>query len=92
MSENIGASLDAMARRHMDGECSAMAVAIVRILTRLVAPVGYAEKVLARGDKIELLVDKTSNLEAQSFAFRKRSDELKWAMVRAHAALLARAR
>eukprot|EP01094_Clydonella_sp_ATCC50884_P012143 TRINITY_DN2205_c0_g1_i1.p2 TRINITY_DN2205_c0_g1~~TRINITY_DN2205_c0_g1_i1.p2 ORF type:complete len:234 (-),score=61.86 TRINITY_DN2205_c0_g1_i1:197-856(-) len=39
------------------------------------------EKVLNRGERIELLVDKTSHLEASSNTFRKRSESLKWAMI-----------
>ncbi|KAJ3156694.1 Vesicle-associated membrane protein [Geranomyces michiganensis] len=35
------------------------------------------EKVLERGDRIEILVDKTDNLNATSFAFKKRSTALR---------------
>ncbi|CAG8481948.1 5159_t:CDS:2 [Ambispora leptoticha] len=35
------------------------------------------ERVLERGERIELLVDKTDNLNQQAFAFRKRSTALK---------------
>jgi len=35
------------------------------------------EKVLERGERIEILVDKTDNLNQQSFAFKKRSTALK---------------
>lgn len=38
------------------------------------------EKVLERGEKIELLVDKTENLNQQAFKFRKQSSALKRAM------------
>ncbi|KAI8981981.1 putative vesicle-associated membrane protein [Mycotypha africana] len=38
------------------------------------------ERVLERGDRIELLVDKTDNLNQQAFAFKKRSTQLKRAM------------
>jgi hypothetical protein len=33
--------------------------------------------VLERGERIELLVDKTDNLNQQAFAFKKRSTQLK---------------
>jgi vesicle-associated membrane protein 7 len=35
------------------------------------------ERVLARGERIELLVNKTDNLNQQAFAFRKRSTALR---------------
>ncbi|OMJ12730.1 Vesicle-associated membrane protein [Smittium culicis] len=35
------------------------------------------ERVLERGDRIDLLVDKTNNLSTEAFAFRKRSTALK---------------
>lgn len=35
------------------------------------------EKVLERGDRIDILVDKTSHLNATSFAFKKRSTALR---------------
>ena len=35
------------------------------------------ERVLERGERIELLVDKTDNLNQQAFAFRKRSTALR---------------
>ncbi len=35
------------------------------------------ERVLERGERIELLVDKTDNLNQQAFAFKKRSTALK---------------
>ncbi|KAG0307394.1 hypothetical protein BGZ98_000359 [Dissophora globulifera] len=38
------------------------------------------ERVLERGERIELLVDKTDNLNQQAFAFKKRSTALKRAM------------
>ena len=38
------------------------------------------EKVLKRGEKIELLVDKTDNLNQQSIRFKKHSTQLKQAM------------
>ncbi|KAG9307254.1 hypothetical protein G9A89_017082 [Geosiphon pyriformis] len=38
------------------------------------------ERVLERGERIELLVDKTDNLNQQAFAFRKRSTALKRSM------------
>eukprot|EP00161_Ancyromonas_sigmoides_P025470 TRINITY_DN8531_c0_g3_i1.p2 TRINITY_DN8531_c0_g3~~TRINITY_DN8531_c0_g3_i1.p2 ORF type:complete len:258 (-),score=67.48 TRINITY_DN8531_c0_g3_i1:165-938(-) len=38
------------------------------------------EKVLERGEKIELLVDKTENLNAQAFQFKKKATNLKRAM------------
>mmetsp|Transcript_41536 Transcript_41536/g.97617 ORF Transcript_41536/g.97617 Transcript_41536/m.97617 type:complete len:217 (-) Transcript_41536:25-675(-) len=38
------------------------------------------EKVLKRGEKIELLVDKTDNLNQQSIRFKKHSSQLKHAM------------
>ncbi|KAI9320113.1 synaptobrevin domain-containing protein [Dichotomocladium elegans] len=38
------------------------------------------ERVLERGERIELLVDKTDNLNSQAFAFKKRSTQLKRAM------------
>eukprot|EP00286_Rhodomonas_abbreviata_P017870 CAMPEP_0181323948 /NCGR_PEP_ID=MMETSP1101-20121128/20076_1 /TAXON_ID=46948 /ORGANISM="Rhodomonas abbreviata, Strain Caron Lab Isolate" /LENGTH=189 /DNA_ID=CAMNT_0023432047 /DNA_START=149 /DNA_END=715 /DNA_ORIENTATION=+ len=38
------------------------------------------EKVLKRGEKIELLVDKTDNLNQQSIRFKKHSTQLKHAM------------
>ncbi|KAI7901051.1 synaptobrevin-domain-containing protein [Cokeromyces recurvatus] len=38
------------------------------------------ERVLERGERIELLVDKTDNLNQQAFAFKKRSTHLKRAM------------
>lgn len=38
------------------------------------------EKVLKRGEKIELLVDKTDNLNQQSIRFKKHSNQLKTAM------------
>ncbi|KAI8925737.1 synaptobrevin-domain-containing protein [Entophlyctis helioformis] len=38
------------------------------------------EKVLARGERIDLLVDKTESLTQASFAFKKRSTQLKRAM------------
>uniref|UniRef100_A0A6U4MYF0 V-SNARE coiled-coil homology domain-containing protein n=1 Tax=Hemiselmis andersenii TaxID=464988 RepID=A0A6U4MYF0_HEMAN len=38
------------------------------------------EKVLKRGEKIELLVDKTDNLNQQSIRFKKHSSQLKTAM------------
>jgi hypothetical protein len=37
----------------------------------------YIERVLERGERIELLVDKTDNLNQQAFAFRKRSTALR---------------
>lgn len=39
--------------------------------------VGNIDKILERGDKIELLVDKTSNLSSEAFRFRKSSGVLK---------------
>lgn len=38
------------------------------------------ERVLERGEKIELLVDKTENLNAQAFRFKKQSTNLRRAM------------
>ncbi|KAG0003264.1 Vesicle-associated membrane protein [Modicella reniformis] len=38
------------------------------------------ERVLERGERIELLVDKTDNLNQQAYAFKKRSTALKRAM------------
>ncbi|KAG0216691.1 hypothetical protein BGX33_012284 [Mortierella sp. NVP41] len=38
------------------------------------------ERVLERGERIELLVDKTDNLNQQAFAFKKRSTALKRTM------------
>jgi len=38
------------------------------------------ERVLERGERIELLVDKTDNLNQQAFAFKKRSTQLKRSM------------
>jgi uncharacterized protein HemX len=38
------------------------------------------ERVLERGEKIELLVDKTENLNAQAFRFKKQSTTLRRAM------------
>ncbi|CAB4433000.1 unnamed protein product [Rhizophagus irregularis] len=38
------------------------------------------ERVLARGERIELLVNKTDNLNQQAFAFRKRSTALRRSM------------
>jgi len=38
------------------------------------------ERVLERGERIELLVDKTDNLNQQAFAFKKRSTALKRSM------------
>ncbi|KAI7830447.1 R-SNARE, VAMP71-family [Gamsiella multidivaricata] len=38
------------------------------------------ERVLERGERIELLVDKTDNLNQQAYAFKKRSTTLKRAM------------
>ncbi|KAF9148686.1 hypothetical protein BG015_009571 [Linnemannia schmuckeri] len=38
------------------------------------------ERVLERGERIELLVDKTDNLNQQAFAFKKRSTQLKRTM------------
>jgi vesicle-associated membrane protein 7 len=35
------------------------------------------ERVLERGERIELLVDKTDNLNQQAFQFKKRSTQLK---------------
>ena len=35
---------------------------------------------MERGERIELLVDKTDNLNQQAFAFKKRSTQLKRAM------------
>ena len=40
----------------------------------------FAEKVLERGEKIELLVDKTDRLNQQAFKFEKQSKKLKNAM------------
>lgn len=37
----------------------------------------FLERVLERGERIELLVDKTDNLNQQAFAFKKRSTALK---------------
>ena len=42
--------------------------------------VGPAEKVLERGERMELLVDKTDNLNQQAFQFKKKSTQLKRAM------------
>jgi len=39
------------------------------------------ENLLERGDRIELLVDKTQHLENQSLQFRKSSNKLKWYMI-----------
>lgn len=39
------------------------------------------ERVLERGERIELLVDKTDNLNQQAFAFKKRSTQLKVIMI-----------
>jgi vesicle-associated membrane protein 7 len=38
------------------------------------------EQVLARGEKIELLVDKTENLNQQAFKFKRQSRDLKNSM------------
>lgn len=38
------------------------------------------ERVLERGEKIELLVDKTENLNAQAFRFKKQSTHLRRSM------------
>jgi vesicle-associated membrane protein 7 len=38
------------------------------------------EMVLERGEKLELLVDKTEQLQSQAFKFEKSSKELKMAM------------
>ena len=38
------------------------------------------EKVLERGEKIEVLVDKTDNLNQSSFAFKKRSTAIRRSM------------
>jgi vesicle-associated membrane protein 7 len=43
-------------------------------------PHGPAEKVLERGERIDILVDKTDNLNQASFAFKKRSTALRRAM------------
>lgn len=42
--------------------------------------VANIDKVLERGEKIELLVDKAENLNQQAFKFRKQSSALKSAM------------
>ena len=42
--------------------------------------VSNIEKVLERGERIELLVDRTDNLSAQAFQFKKKSTQLKRAM------------
>jgi hypothetical protein len=41
---------------------------------------GAAEKVMERGEKMDLLVDKTDNLNQQAFQFKKKSTQLKRAM------------
>lgn len=40
----------------------------------------FAEKVLERGERMDLLVDKTDNLNQQAFQFKKKSTQLKRAM------------
>eukprot|EP00735_Rhodelphis_limneticus_P003370 TRINITY_DN14834_c0_g1::TRINITY_DN14834_c0_g1_i1::g.16286::m.16286 TRINITY_DN14834_c0_g1::TRINITY_DN14834_c0_g1_i1::g.16286 ORF type:complete len:218 (-),score=81.04,sp/Q86AQ7/VAM7B_DICDI/62.37/1e-85,Synaptobrevin/PF00957.16/6.3e+03,Synaptobrevin/PF00957.16/1.5e-34,Longin/PF13774.1/2e-23,DUF1798/PF08807.5/0.022,UvsY/PF11056.3/0.17,DUF16/PF01519.11/0.23 TRINITY_DN14834_c0_g1_i1:594-1247(-) len=47
------------------------------------------EKVLERGEKIELLVDKTENLNQQAFMFKKQATRLKHAMWWKNAKLMA---
>eukprot|EP00736_Rhodelphis_marinus_P003273 Rmarinus@m.26297 len=47
------------------------------------------EKVLERGEKIELLVDKTENLNQQAFQFKKQATQLKHAMWWKNAKLMA---
>lgn len=51
------------------------------------------EKVLERGERIELLVDKTDHLQSQSFAFKRDARQLKqkmwWSKIRWWAALAA---
>ena len=39
------------------------------------------ERVLSRGEKIDLLVERTENLETQSFHFKKQSNRLYWAII-----------
>ena len=41
----------------------------------------WAEKLLERGDKIDLLVEQSENLENQSFYFKKQSKKLYWAVI-----------
>jgi len=40
----------------------------------------FLEKVLERGERMDLLVDKTDNLNQQAFQFKKKSTQLKRAM------------
>jgi vesicle-associated membrane protein 7 len=47
------------------------------------------DKVLERGDRIELLVDKTSTIQDNSFRFKKQSRRLRQAMWMENAKLLA---
>lgn len=46
------------------------------------------DKVLERGDRIELLVDKTSTIQDNTFRFKKQSRQLKQAMWMKNAKLL----
>lgn len=46
------------------------------------------EKILERGDKIELLVDKTATMQDSSFHFRKQSKRLRRALWMKNAKLL----
>src|SRR5690348_16050116 len=41
---------------------------------------GHLEKALERGERIELLVDKTENLSSNAFKFKKQSTALKRSM------------
>jgi hypothetical protein len=53
----------------------------VLVLSPLVlGAAGAAEKVMERGEKMDLLVDKTDNLNQQAFQFKKKSTQLKRAM------------
>ncbi|KAI7828870.1 vesicle-associated membrane protein [Gamsiella multidivaricata] len=49
-------------------------------MTKVLNPTSTSERVLERGERIELLVDKTDNLNQQAFAFKRRSTALKRTM------------
>lgn len=50
---------------------------IDRKYKKMLLPLAVAEKVLERGDHIELLVDKTETLNQQAFHFKKKANTLK---------------
>ncbi|KAG2183735.1 hypothetical protein INT43_006746 [Umbelopsis isabellina] len=62
---------------HNIGKCAQFIFKVIKLQSCVPILTAVPERVLERGERIELLVDKTDNLNQQAFAFKKRSTQLK---------------